>query len=68
MLARRDELPCARCGDAFNRCLQQLTEHPPLSELYYRGIHDFEALEGADLVRFSALMNQLFRVYEEMYY
>jgi hypothetical protein len=54
--------------DAFNRCIQQLTEHPHLSEVYYRGIHDFEALEGADLVRFSAVMNQLFRVYEEMYY
>jgi hypothetical protein len=55
-------------SDAFNRWVQDLAEHPHLSELYYRGIHDFESLEGADLVRFSALMDQLFRVYEEMYY
>jgi hypothetical protein len=53
-------------SDAFNRWVQQLSEHPDLSELYYRGIHDFECLEGANLVRFSALMDQLFRVYEEM--
>jgi hypothetical protein len=55
-------------SDAFNRWVQELAKHPHLSELYYRGIHDFESLEGAELVRFSALMDQLFRVYEEMYY
>ena len=40
-------------SDIFNRLAQQLAEHPDLSELYYRGLHDFESLEGADLVRFS---------------
>jgi len=55
-------------SDSFHRILQQLAEHPHLSELYYRGIHDFESLEGADLVRFGALMAQLFRVYEHTYY
>ena len=37
--------------DTVIRWLRQLTEHPQLSELYYRGLHDFESLEGADLVR-----------------
>jgi hypothetical protein len=55
-------------SDAFTRWLQQLAEHPHLAELYYRGIHEFESLEGADLVRFSALMDQVFRNVEDMYY
>jgi hypothetical protein len=50
------------------RWLGQLTEHPHLSELYYRGIHDFESLEGAELVRFGALVNQIFHIVNEMYY
>ena len=50
------------------RWLGQLAEHPHLSELYYRGIHDFESLEGADLVRFGVLMNQAFHIVNEMYY
>jgi hypothetical protein len=54
--------------DAFNRWAQELAEHPHLAELYYRGIHDFQSLEGADLVRFSALMLQAFRSVENMYY
>jgi hypothetical protein len=54
--------------DAFIRWLRQLTEHPQLSELYYRGIHDFESLEGADLVRFGTLLTQLFHIYHEIYY
>ena len=39
--------------DAFNRWIQQLTERPDVRELYYRGIHDFDSLKGADLVGFS---------------
>ena len=50
------------------RFAQQVAEHPHLSELFYRGIHDFESLEGAERMRFSALMDQLFRLYEETYY
>jgi hypothetical protein len=54
--------------DSVNRWLGELVEHPHLGELYYRGIHDFESLESGDLVRFSALMDQLFYIFEEMYY
>src|SRR5262249_401844 len=55
-------------ADVFIRWTQQLTGHPDLRELYYRGLHDFESLEGADLIGFSILMQQLFRLYEEAYY
>ena len=55
-------------SEALNRWSQQLTEHPHLTEVYYRGIHDFESLEGADLARFSALVLQAFRNLEAMYY
>jgi hypothetical protein len=55
-------------SDALTRWLQQLSQHPQLRELYYRGIHDFESLEGADVVGFSALMVALFRNYEDMYF
>jgi len=47
---------------------QLYSGNPDLSELYYRGIHDFDSLEGAELVRFSALMVEAFRRSEEMYY
>jgi hypothetical protein len=55
-------------SDAYNRWAQQLTEHPHLRELYYRGIHDFESLEGADLAGFSSLMGPLFKVSEDAYH
>ena len=35
--------------DSLNRWLREVAEHPHLGELYYRGIHDFDSLEGADL-------------------
>jgi hypothetical protein len=54
-------------SDAVNRWAQQLAEHPQLRELYYRGIHDFESLKGADLVGFSAVMVEAFRHYEGLY-
>jgi hypothetical protein len=50
------------------RWLGELVAHPHVRELYYRGIHDFESLKGADIVGFSTLMAQLFRMYEEVYY
>jgi hypothetical protein len=53
---------------AFIRWLGELAEHPELRELYYRGIHDFESLKGADLVGFGVLMNQLFHIIQETYY
>jgi hypothetical protein len=52
----------------INRWLGELVEHPHLAELYYRGIQDFRSLKSGDVVRFSTLMNQLFRTVEEMYY
>ena len=55
-------------SEAFSRWIQQLSAHPHLRELYYRGIHDFDSLEGADLVGFGAVMLEGFRHYEEVYY
>jgi hypothetical protein len=55
-------------SERYTRWIQQISGHPDLREFYYRGIHDFESLEGADLVGFSALMVEAFRLYEEIYY
>jgi len=55
-------------SDSFNRWIQQIVEHPHLTEVYYRGIHDFESLQGPDLVRFSMIMTQAFRNSEENFY
>ena len=54
--------------DAYNHWIQLLAQYPDLNDLYNRGIHDFESLKGADLVGFSMLMDQLFYIYQEMYY
>ena len=54
--------------DIFIRWAQQLADNQNLRELYYRGLHDFESLEGADLVGFGVLVQGLFRLYEEAYY
>jgi hypothetical protein len=54
--------------DNLIRWLRELAAHPHLRELYYRGLQDFESLEGADLIGFSVLMNQLFYLYQEMYH
>ena len=54
--------------DIFIRWSQQLADNQNLRELYYRGLHDFESLEGADLVGFGVLMSGLFRLCEEAYY
>ena len=55
-------------SDSYTRWIHQVSGHPDLRELYYRGIHDFESLKGADLVGFSALMVEAFRHYEGLYY
>ena len=52
---------------SLNRWLEELVAYPHVRELYYRGIHDFESLKGADVVGCSTLMAQLFRMYEETY-
>jgi hypothetical protein len=54
--------------DSFNRLAQQLTGHPDLAGLYYRGVHDFESLEGVDRSRFNWLMHQMFRNMEDVYH
>jgi len=54
--------------DIFIRWSQQLADNQNLRELYYRGLHDFESLEGADLVGFGILIQGLFRLWEEAYY
>ncbi|MFL6301397.1 MAG: hypothetical protein ACJ71N_12410 [Terriglobales bacterium] len=53
---------------AFNRWLQSIADNPELAALYYRAIHDYSSIKGPDIVRFSALMDQMFRIYEEMYF
>jgi hypothetical protein len=54
--------------EMFIQFAQQLAVHPHLSELYCRGIHDFESLKGAEVVRFSAFMDQMFKLFEEAYH
>jgi hypothetical protein len=54
--------------DAFTRSVQQLTVYPDLSELFFRGIHDFESLKGAEFVRFGSFMHSTFRIGQEVYY
>ena len=67
--ARATQLASRRSiSEIFTLLSRQLAEHPDLRELYYRGLHDFESLEGADLVGFGILMSGLFRLCEEAYY
>jgi hypothetical protein len=48
--------------DSLIRWLGELVAHPHVREFYYRGIHDFKSLKGADIVGFHMLMAQLFRI------
>src|SRR5947199_7389586 len=67
--ARQTRLASMRTmSDAFNQWLQSLAENAEFGDLYYRGMRDFESIQGPDLPRFSALMDHLFRIYEDMYY
>src|SRR5437763_8298317 len=67
--ARQTRLASMRSmSDAFNQWLQSLAENAEFGDLYYRGMRDFESIQGPDLPRFSALMDHLFRIYEDMYY
>jgi hypothetical protein len=67
--ARQTRLASMRSmSEAFNQWLYGLAGNPPIGDLYYRGMRDFASIEGADLPRFSALMDSLFRIYEDMYY
>ncbi|HEV3100502.1 MAG TPA: hypothetical protein VGY75_12380, partial [Candidatus Udaeobacter sp.] len=59
--ARATQLASRRSiTEIFTLLSRQLAEHPDLRELYYRGLHDFESLEGTDLVGFAQVMLQLF--------
>ena len=55
-------------SDRYTRLIHELSGHPELRDLYYRGIRDLDSLKGADLVGFSAVMVEAFRLYEEIYY
>ena len=52
----------------INRWLGEIVTHPDVRELYYRGIHDFESLKGADIVGFAQLMSQAFFTFQELYF
>ena len=55
-------------SDAINQYFKTIAEDADLAELWYRGIYEFESNKGANLMRFSSLMDYLFRIYEDMYY
>ena len=54
-------------SDAFNRWSQN-AEHPHLTDVYYRGIHDIESLEGANLGTLRFSHEPVISNVEEMYY
>ena len=54
--------------DAFNRWIQQLGQYPDLAELYTRGLQDFKSLEDTEITRFTALLHEEFRNFEEIYH
>src|SRR5947208_16279733 len=67
--ARQTRLASMRTmSDALNQWLQSLAENAEFGDLYYRGMRDSESIQGADLPRFSGLMDHLFRIYGDMYY
>jgi len=45
-----------------------LATGPEVAELYSRGVQDFAVLRGAELIRFSALMIHMFRLYEDQFF
>ena len=47
--------------------LNILVASPDVAELYFRGVHDFAPLQGAELIRFSSLMMHMFRLYEDQF-
>lgn len=55
-------------SDAINQYFTTLAEDADLAELWFRGIYDFHSVKDASLMRFSSLMDYLFRSYEDMYY
>ena len=67
--ARQTRLASMRMmSDAFNQWLNGLAGNPQIGDLYYRAVRDYSSIQGGDLPRFSALMDHLFRIFEDMYY
>jgi hypothetical protein len=60
--------PCGRCRRHSMSGSTDWQVIPRSADLYHRGMRDFEVIEGADLPRFSVLMDSLFRIYEDMYF
>jgi len=55
-------------SDAINQFFRTVAQDAELADFFYRGMRDFEANKAGSLLRFSALMDYLFRIYEDMYY
>jgi hypothetical protein len=48
-------------SEAINQYFRTVAEDGDLAALWFRGIYDFDSIKGADLMRFSSLMDYLFR-------
>jgi hypothetical protein len=55
-------------SEAFRDFLQMMASDETLAAIYWRGIREFESLNGAELIRFSSVVGYLFRVYEENFF
>ena len=53
-------------SDAINQFFRTVAQDAELADFFYRGMRDFEANKAGSLLRFSALMDYLFRIYEDM--
>ena len=66
-LARRLEA-IHRQSEADAQFARAIFNSNEVGELYFQGIRDFYALEGAQVARFSSLMVQLFRMFEDQFF
>ena len=48
--------------------LRTVSTEPELGDIYQRAIRDYESLETVEAGRFTALIIQMFRVYEHTFY
>lgn len=55
-------------SEALGNLMAALFGDGELSDIYFRGIQDFNSLEGVELVRFSAFFGKAFRVYEDAFF
>jgi hypothetical protein len=63
-----DNQRCCRHRGSLNLCLGQLATNPHLTEVWNRGVQDWESLKEPDRQTFQAFMLQLFHIFEELYY